>query len=290
MPGFTSLDDFITETTVNGKSAISSFIRTINTGATSAAGSWHDTFSGGGTGGTGVLTGTAGLGTAMSASTAGAIPFGAGVLPDLRYVTRFSAQAASATAVPGVILLTDLLYIYPSCTVTAPATTLSNAAARPARFGSGAGVQASAIVASALGAATPLLTLTYTNSSGTGSRTGRLSAAAVSHPVGRLLSGTATAGTLAGPYMTTDTGDVGVQQIDSYAITSGGTTGTVSFVLHRPILEIPLIAANAPAFESYIGADMPQIDDDSCLAMFVLVGGALVAAQTITGSMRHAWG
>lgn len=291
MPGFSSLDDFINEVTVNGKKQILPFYRTINTGATSAAGAWHETFAAVGTGGTGAWSGTAGVGTALSSATTGALPISpAAVSTDLRYLIEMSAQVAATTAVPGWVMLTDLLYYYPSCVITGTPTTLNNGAAKPTRHNSGIGAELSAIVQTANGAATPLLTCTYTNTVPTAGRTGTLASTLSSSPIGRMYGGTATGGTLSTPLMGRAAGDLGVNELNSYAITSGGTTGTVVFVIHRPIATIPLIAANAPSVKNYVGSIMPQIDDNACLGLFVNIGGALTANQVLQGELNLGWG
>ena len=291
MPGFSSLDDFINEVTVNGKRQILPFYRTINTGATSAAGAWHETFASIGTGGTGAWSGVAGTGTAMTAATTGALPISpTTVSTDLRYLIEMSVQTSQTTAVPGWVMLTDMLYYYPSCVITGAATTLSNAAGKPSRHNSGINAELSAIVNGVNGAATPLLTCSYTNTVPTSGRSGTLASTLASSPVGRMYGGTGTGGTLTGPLMARAAGDLGVNQLDSYTITSGGTTGTVTFLIHRPIATIPLIAANAPSIKNYVGSIMPQIDDNACLGLFVNIGGALTANQVLQGELQLAWG
>ena len=291
MPGFSSLDDFINEVTTNGKRQILPFYRTINTGATSAAGAWHECFASVGTGGTGAFSGAAGTGTALTSSTTGALPISpATVSTDLRYLIEMSVQTAATTAVPGWVMLTDMLYYYPSCVITGTPTTLNNAAGKPTRHNSGIGAELSAIVQTVNGAATPVLTCTYTNTVPTAGRTGTLASTLASSPVGRMYGGTATGGTLTTPLMARAAGDLGVNELNSYAITSGGTTGTVTFLIHRPIATIPLIAANAPSIKNYVGSIMPQIDDNACLGLFVNIGGALTANQVLQGEIQLAWG
>lgn len=265
----------------------------INTGATSVAGRWHECFAALGTGGTGVLTGTAGLGAALSSATTGAIPqTNPTVTPDIKHVTSAFANTAGTTVVPAVILLTDLLYVYPSCVVTGTPTVPNNGAAKPTRHNNGVGVQLSAFVVGALGAATPLLTVTYTNSAGTTGRVGTLVASANSLPVGAAMSGGNVA-TLGGPFMQLQAGDTGVREINSYVITSGATTGTVTFVLHRPVtLPIPIVAANTPGERDLVNQfpSMPIIQEDACLALLANIGGATLANQVVQYGFTTVWG
>lgn len=286
---FSSLDDLISEIGA-GKSARLEGFRTIQAGATSLAGRWHECFTAGGTGGSGTLTGTAGVGVALNSATVGALPQPTvNVSTDTKHLLSMLGVTAASTAVPGILMLTDLLYLYPSCVVTGTPTTLNNGAARPTRHNNGAGVQASAIVATAIGAATPTLTMTYTDQGGV-SGTGAFTASANSLPVGSLFSG-GTAAQLGAPYMSLAAGDSGVRTLDSYTIGSG-TTGTVSFVLHRPIAKVPLVAVNTAGERDFLAQmpSLPRIDDDACLAFLILVGGSLVASQIVTYDLMTAWG
>ena len=294
MPGFASIDDMVSEITTAGKFRYLPFTRTVYTGATSAAGRWHDCFQAAGTGGVGALTGSAGVGVALDSATTGALPLSpATVTSDLRFLLSMMAVTPGTTVVPAVLMLTDFLYKYPVCVVTGTPTTLNNGAGKPSRFGGGVGVMASGIVTTtAIGAASPLLTITYTNSTPTGSRTGVLAAMVASSPLGSCFGGVAVAATLGGPFMTMAAGDSGVSQLDSYVITSGPTTGTVSFVLHKPIAFMPLTAANVAGERDFIFQlpSFPKIEDSACLGFLIQIGGATVVNQVVVGNLALGWG
>ena len=287
---FSTLDDLISEIGAS-KFQRSTGFRTINTGATSVAGRWHECMGGTGSGGAMTLTGTAGVGVALSSATSGAFPQQTpNVSTDTKHLLTMSAVTPAATAVPGFLVLTDLLYMYPSCVLTGTPTTLNSGAARPTRFNNGVGVQCTGIVATAVGAATPSLTLTYTDSGGTGSNTGNLTASANSLPVGSCFTG-GTVATLGSLYMNLANGDSGVRLLDSYTIASG-TTGTITFMLHRPIATIPLVAANVAGERDFLFnmPSLPKIDDDACLGFFLLTGGALTANNQVQVDLGMAWG
>lgn len=290
---FSGLDDMISEMAAGKKQRIRSN-RIVNTGATSAAGRWHEAFAiSNGTGGIGVLTGTAGVGVARDASSVGALPLNpVNVTPDTRHVQAMMCVTPATTLVPGLCNLIDILYIYPSCVVTTGAgTTISNAAAKPTRFNNGKDVKLGAIVAgTALGAASPLITVTYTDQDGNTGNTGFLSAAANSLPIGALLSGAAIAAP-GSPEMLFAAGDTGVRDLVSYT-TAGGTTGTVTFFLYRDLAEVPIIAANLGGERDYLSQipSLPTVDDNACLAFLVLTGGALVVNSPIISTVQFAWG
>ena len=268
--------------------------RIVNTGATSAAGRWHEAFAiSNGTGGIGILTGAAGVGVARDASSPGALPINPiSVTPDTRHVQAMMAVTPAATMVPGLCNLIDILYIYPTCVVTTGAgTTISNAAAKPTRFNNGKDVKLGAIVAgTALGAASPVITCTYVDQDGNTGATGFLSAAANSLPIGSLLSGAAVA-VPGSPEMIMAAGDSGVRELTSYT-TASGTTGTVTFFLYRDLAEVPIISANLGSERDYLSQipSLPTVDDNACLAFLVLAGGALVVNSPIITTVQLAWG
>jgi hypothetical protein len=289
---FSGLDDLTSEMAAGKKQRLTAN-RIINTGATSAAGRWHEAFAiSNGTGGIGVLIGTAGVGAERNAGSPGALPISpVAVTPDTRHVTAMAAVTPGATVVPGIAKLIDILYVYPSCAVTTGAgTVLSNAAAKPARFNNGKDVKLGAIVVGALGVASPLITLTYVDQDGNAGNTGFLSAAANSLPVGALLSGAAVV-VPGSPEMITAAGDTGVRELTSYSV-AAGTTGTVTFFLYRDLAEVPLITANLMAERDYLTQipSLPTIDDNACLAALVLAGGALTINNPLILTVQTAWG
>ena len=83
-------------------------------------------------------------------------------------------------------------------------------------------------------------------------------------------------------------GDSGVRQITSYTINTGATSGVGAFILHRPIEEIPLAAANVPGMLEWMLGE--RIYDDACLGMFIQIGGAATVGQQVTGSFGTVWG
>jgi hypothetical protein len=151
------------------------------------------------------------------------------------------------------------------------------------------GVQCSLVVTTATTAGNGQITPTYLDQDGNSQAApSSLYAPATTTPIGALYGQTNTAVTVGGPYMPLAAGDIGVRQITSYAINTGATTGVGAFVLHRPIAEIPLAAANVPNMMEWILGD--RIYDDACLGMFIQIGGAATVGQQITGSIVTAWG
>ena len=279
-----------------GKRKRLNFTRTIDTGATSVAGRWHSCMTTGGTGGAMTLTGTAGTGIVLNRSTVGALPLGADVATDTRHLLSMYGMTPATTAVPATLMLVDLIHVYPSCALTGAPSTMSN---HPTWTGTGDTrmtnaneVMVGILTTTATTAGNGQITITYLDEAGVSSVAGSLYAPATTTPTGCFWGAANAAVTLGAPYATLAAGDVGVQRVSSYAINTGATSGVGAFLLYRPIAEIPLVAANTPGERSFLNdvTTLPRVYDDSCLALIVNVGGALVASQTLTGNMVMAWG
>ena len=297
--GWTSHADFVLETNANGKKQTLDFNRTVITGATSVAGRWHEAMSGAGTGGAMTLTGTPGTGIVMTRSTAGALPLNANVSTDTRHMIAGFSMSTSTTIAPASVLLTDIIHIYPSCVMVTTPSTISNhptwTGTGDTRMTSAVGVQMSMLLTTA-GTVAGQIQPTYTNQAGTAGRTtagiaGSFCSVIAAHPAGCFASTSVTAtGNIGGLFLPTVAGDTGIQKLDSYAITTGITSGVGCFILHRPIAYLPIGAANALTMADYYTLGLPRIYDDSCLAIFALVGGAYAAGGVVQGQVVYGWG
>jgi hypothetical protein len=299
---FQSVDEIVDAST-NGRKQVLDFSRTLVTGATSAAGRWHEALSGAGTGGPFTLTGTAGAGVVCNRLTAGALPLNADVTPATRHVLNANVITSSTTAVPSYVLLTDIIHMYRSCSVVTTPTTLTNhptwGGAGDTRMSNANGVYASVLMTTASTAAAQL-TLTYTNQAGTAGRTTTAPNGSVFGPVAATPAGcflnqttvTATTGGLFSPLSSAGgVVDTGVQRVDSYAINASGTGGSACIILHRPIAWIPVAAANSASVLDFLTGvpGLPRIYDDACLAIISRVGGAYAAGGVIEGQISYVW-
>jgi hypothetical protein len=295
--GWTSADAFIADITANNKFAKLMWNRTIQTGATSAAGRWHELLSAGGTGGAMTLTsGTPGAGIVCNRSTVGALPLNANVANDIRRLITKGGITGIATVVPAWLLLTDIIHIYPSCALTGTPSTLSNhptwTATGDARMTKPDGTMVSLVITTAGTAGNGLIIVTYKDEGGNAGTSGGFYSPSVTPPIGSMYGQTGAVVTVGGPFLPLAASDIGVKQIDSYSITTGLTTGVGSFILHRPIATIPLAAANLAGERDFLTGFplLPRIYDDACLGMFIQVGGALVVGATVTGELNYGWG
>lgn len=144
MPGFSSMDDFISEVTVNGKFLRSDWNKNFLPTTAAAAGEWHHLFRGAGNPGADAIgnTGTNLLFQPLKDSTANAtgIRHGGNVSPDYKHLINASAFSAAATTMPAVLMLIDLLGFYRvTSTTTTTAQNLTNTMASFSNFTADAG-------------------------------------------------------------------------------------------------------------------------------------------------------
>jgi len=126
MSGFSSYDDFINEATVNGKKFRQDWNKLMNPTTAALAGEWHMMARGGGNPPADAIFNT---GTNLtfnqvrdSTTNAGAIQHGGDVSPDYKYIANASAFSASATSMPSVLMLVDLVGYYRVTSMTTATT------------------------------------------------------------------------------------------------------------------------------------------------------------------------
>lgn len=295
--GFSTVDSLYNAITTSGQILSVPFTKTINTGATSAAGRTHECLSGGGTGGAMVLTGTAGTGLVKDSTSVGALPIGPAVEAGgkTKHLLSATINTPATTLTPAMIVITDIIHIYPSLVMVTTPSTLSN---HPTWTGTGDtrmtnanGVQLTALLttaSSAAGAITPNYTDQDNN---TQAITRAIYGPVAAHPAGACFGDSGASATPGGYTAPLAAGDYGVKQVNSYTIGTGATAGVGCFVLHRPIATIPLAAANTPTVVDFTTGPirLPRIYDNACIGIFVQIGGALTTGNVINGELVFGW-
>lgn len=269
-----------------GKSNKGLFQKTSSNAAASAAGRWHEFFTASGIPTAGAFSGSAGVATQLTAASTGAFNIGpATVSPDIRNLVSMKMQSPTSTLVPATFYLVDYLLYYPSCVVTGTPTTLNNTATLP-RYTTGDGVSAMIAVQTALGATQPALTLTYTDQGGTGSNVAlAMTSPVASAPISTLFLNNGS------PFLPLAGADSGIRRIDSYTLATG-TTGTVSIVLVKVLAEIDLYAINTGTIVDFISQvpSFPKIEENACLGLIGVCGGAMAASSVFSGTLTTVWG
>jgi hypothetical protein len=115
MAGFSSMDDFINEVTVNGKFKRSDWNKLTHAVTAHIAGEWHFLFHSTGNPAAATIlgSGTNKVFQACNDLTAGAIPHGGNVDTDTKHLVNASAFSAAATTMPAIFMLVDVLGIIP---------------------------------------------------------------------------------------------------------------------------------------------------------------------------------
>lgn len=286
MAGWTSFSDFINEVTVNQKYMISPFAKVSANGGAGTARYWYEYYTATGNPAAGPLTGAAGTGTQIKQSVQGCgIPIGANVSTDIRSLLSLQMVSPTATVVPAYVYLVDFLIYHPACVVTGTPTTLS-AVSLP-RYTDGKGVYPIIAVQSVFGAAVPSLTLTCTYDDD--------SSAAMAQALVSPANSAVTTTLLAyggSPLGCLPAGKLGVKAVGSYAINSGGTTGTAAIFLVKVLAQIPLVAQSVTTERDFLNQipGAPRIYDDAVLGFIISPGGAMATSSVLMGAVGMGWG
>jgi hypothetical protein len=298
MAGFTSMDDLISKMTVSGQSLRKDWNKNFLT-AVAIAGEWHCMMRGTGNppADTVMNTGTNLAFQALSDTTAGAntILHGGNVSPATKHVVNASVYSAAATTAPAVYMLVDMLGFYRLTSVTTTGNQATNNTVTLPRYTDGVGVQAFAYVntTTAMGAATPNLSITYTNSAGTAGKTtpATLPACKTGATSGHIpYSGTA-AGKF-GPFIPLAAGDTGIRSIQQINLSASYVSGELAVVLCKPLLTMPVAAIGVAAERDFVNQlpSLPKIEDGAALMWLMYSGAATPASSSVYGHLDFAWG
>lgn len=156
-------------------------------------------------------------------------------IPDSSNTTYIKAVNVSA-ATSGIFMLCDLLWHNSGLSLTSTTSQTINSAAFAARdsneSANGEGVIVALFITGSTGSGTPVLSLGYTNQSGTASRS--------SNAVTASLSSTAAG---ASYFFSLQDGDTGIRSIQSYQQDATWTSGTAHLAAFRPILTVPVYSS-----------------------------------------------
>jgi hypothetical protein len=223
-----------------------------------------------------VGTVTAGAVTQTSA-TVGALPFANGNGSTTAYVTGFRGANTGST---GLLILFDVLWAWTSGTGSWSATTagaqttgvgtFTVSGLTPAR-GTAVGTEAWLEVTSALGANTPTVTLSYTNSALAAGRTAQMSALPASSAAGSMFQFALAAG------------DVGVQSVQNINLSVSTGGGTARVLIVRRVAEIPIMSTTTPVVMDAFDLGLPSVYDNACLLMAMVPSGT--AAGPVIGTL-----
>lgn len=163
------------------------------------------------------------------------------------------------------------------------------------RYTNGAGLNAMFFnpSATALGAATPNLSIGYTNSSQVGSR-----ATPTVLPVGKTAASNShilyTGATGAGKYnyaVPRQSGDAGIAQIDSIQNSSSYVSGSYTVALYKELARFPVTTLGVAAERDFLNQlpSLPRIYDGAALYFVLGSGAATPANSAFSGNLDFIW-
>lgn len=297
--GFSSADDLISKVSTSGQFLRADWNKNFLPTTAAVAGEWHCLVKGTGNPATGSIynTGTNLAFQAVSETTtnAGGIPHGGNVTPSTKHILNASAFTAAATVAPCILMLVDLLGFYRLTTVTTTTAQATDNTVTLPRYTSGAGVQAFMwnTNTTALGAATPSLSIGYTNSAGTAER-----ATPTTLPIGKtaaanglvLYSGTGLG--KFGPFMPLQSGDGGIRSIQTIQNSTSYVSGEYAVGLCKPLLTLPITTLGVAAERDLVNQlpSMPKIEDGANLVWLMYSGAATPINSSIYGHIDIGWG
>lgn len=217
-----------------------------------------------------------GLGGASLTSYAGqiAIPAASGNTHLARFSGVSSAQA-------GLLLLCDRIWHNSGFTITSTGAQTINSTAWGARDSNGStdgvGVILGVEISGATGAGTPTITVSYTNSANTASRSATNSVATVANsPVGTFYP------------IGLQAGDVGVRSVQTLTLSATWTSGTMHLVAYRVLATLELPAAGVPNAVDALTSGMPRLYDTS--VPFLIFIPQTTTTTQLSGSVVYTQG
>ena len=293
---FTSYDNLISNIT-SGNVFRTSWSKTHTTAP--VLGNWGDCWPVSGSPAAGAYGGAAFTAVQHDDTNAGALWTGGNVSTNTKHVIFSAVNSSSGTP---TLYLYDRVITYDACTFNASASqNFTNTLAALRYNGSGlSGMKILATCQTLLGStASNITTLTYTNQAGTGSQTMPttptvatiVSAAAPTANLGaRVIAPATAAATLPwGPYIPLAAGDGGVRSITNWT-TSAANTGTLCFVLARPLVVMPTSSAGITVTTDMVQqiAGLERIYDGGCISILAYFPAA--TATTLFGNFDTANG
>ena len=305
--GFSSLDDFISEITTNGKFYRSDWNKNVLPTTAQTAGLWYDLACGAGNPGSDTDYGSGGGGTNLAfrslldtSTTSPGIHHGGHVTPDTNHIINASAFSAAATTMPAVLMLIDRLGFYPITTTTTTGDqALNNTVVFPTgRHTNGAGLRAYVVCSSgaattAMGAATPSIRITYTNQAGTAGKLtpSVLPAGTTAAAKGNIIYSGTGAGKY-GPFLPLAAGDSGIQSVQQFNLSASYLSGNLNLVICRPLLTLPLTTIGVASERDLLNQvpSLPQIYDGANLSWLMYAGAATPVNSSFAGHLDFGWG
>lgn len=289
--GFTSMDDWITEVTQNGKFWRADWNK-ITGAAAYTAGRWYDFSPLSGTPVANAWTGTALAAQVPTETTGFGIYHGGNVSTDTKHLTNIGAYTAVATGVPACLMLVDMCLYYPGINMnTLSAQTLTNSTTLT-RYTTGAGLRAGLVIVTTSGATAHNISLSYTNQSGTAGRALPVTVAGTASAIPPHITHSGTAANNYGPFLPLQSGDTGIRSAQTITLSAASGAGTAALCLYKPLATLPITTLGVAAERDLMNQlpSLPQIQDGACLTWLYFAGAATAASTNFYGYLDVSYG
>ena len=285
---YSSLDDMTAELAA-GKAWRNDWNKITGTVAYTA-GNWYDLTQAAGNPVANTYTGTNLTGVVPTEATGWGLYHGGNVTPDTKQVLNASAFSAVATAVPGVMMLVDIVKYWPGLNMLLNTAQTLIAGDALTRYTTGAGLRAFVVSKALTGtsAGTPVMTASYTNQAGTAGKalgaTINLTAGAANVPTPGKIVHSGVAANNHAPFLPLASGDSGMRSVETVTFSTaytGATVATAVMVMCKPLLSVPIVTLGVAGERNTI-FQIPSsvvVQDGACLA-WVFFAGAATAAST----------
>lgn len=234
------------------------------------------------------------VGISLNYSTDGGIYHGGNVSTAVKSILNASAFSAATTTAPAVLMLYDMLANYTISSVTTTgAQSFTGQAAWP-RYADGKGVRAFLVPSVVMGAGTPTVQLSYTN---TASTSGRLTPATPSLP---LITTTSPVGAIPytgtgvgkiGPFLPLASGDAGILSVQTINFSATMTSGCMNLVICRPLLFLPITTVGVASERDFLNMlpSLPIVNDGAVLCWAMYAGAATPVNSAFAGHLDFGW-
>lgn len=295
---YVSLDDMTAELAL-GKAWRADWNKITGTVAYTA-GNWYDMSLSAGNPVANTYPGTALTGVVPTEATGWGIYHGGNVSTDTKQVLNASAFSAVATAVPGVLMLVDIVKYWPGVNMLSASAQTLIAGTALSRYTTGAGLRMYMVSTALTGtsAGTPVVTMSYTNQAGTAGRalgaTINLTAGAANVPTPGKITHSGVAANNHAPFLPLASGDSGVRSIETVTCSTaytGASVATAAVVMAKPLLSIPIVTLGVAGERNTI-FQIPSsvvVQDGACLAWIYFAGAATAASTSIMGHIDLGW-
>ena len=236
--------------------------------------------------------GSPGVFVPLKQSTDGGLRHGGNVSPAKKFLRKLMVTTNTAAAAVTTLKLLDYIGFYGFIDESVLGEQfLDNTTPLP-RHTDGEGVQLMPVVVAGQTGGQPF-TVNYTNQDGVAGRVTTSVLMSTQFVNGTILCSQNGGATYpdSGPFLPLQTGDTGVQSVQSVTIGGTGDVGLFALVLVKPLASISLYEITAASETDYLldTATLPEIADDAYLNFIALPTGTLSGAPII-GVIETTWG